>query len=153
AWFVSMVGDDVTIRALNGKPRTIMSKVGRIQTLAFTPDGTRLCIVTNNASDDLPTSNTRITIFGRDARGWRQTNTHTVEGARQENDAAFLSRDVLLLDAELIDLSTGRSTPSAAPELSAVSGDGRALLFLDNTGNYQRWARVVDGKIGPLLEA
>ena len=153
AWVASIDSGVLTIRATRGKPQVLMRKLRAIQTMVFSGDGGRFCVVTNESTDDTPSGNTTLTIFDRKGRHWKRVAKHIVEGSRQENDAAFVSRDQLLLDDNLIDLRTGRTTPTNTPWLSAVSSDGQAVLFLDHSGKRQQWARVSDGKLGPLLDA
>jgi len=155
AWVASQHRDQLTIRALAagsrgpGKPAVVLRGVRTVQSLAFTHDGTRLVVVRNQASGDLPTGDTEVVWFDRRGVAWRRAGAATLPGARQENDAAFLSRDRLLVDDLVLDLPTGAATPSGAPGLRALSADATAVLLHTADGSEPQWARVVDGQLGP----
>ncbi len=151
-WVASLGEDGLTVRTIGGAPIALDRGLRRLQTLTFSSDGTRLAVVRNASTDDQPTGNTEVLVFDRHQRSWRRAAALTVSGARQENDAAFLSHERLLVDDEVLDLSTGARSPSSATGLSAVSTDGSMLLFSGGDGTA-RWARVLDGQIGPIAAA
>lgn len=152
AWVASLGDEGLSIRAFGRAPMVVEPRMRRIQTLAFSDDGSRLAVVRNGSSDDQPAGDTEIVVFDRRGSGWRRARSYRLAGARQENDAAFLSRDRLLLDAQIIELTTGAVAPAPTDGLSAASSDGRTLLFVGGDGTA-RWARLIDGRLGPLEQA
>ncbi len=151
-WVASLGDEGLGIRRFGGSPIVLVRGLLRLQTLAFSPDGARLALVRNAASDDLPAGDTEVVIFDRHGSSWRRAAAYKLPGARQENDAAFLSRERLLVDATVLDLATGAVSPAPATGLSAASADGRTLLFNADDGGA-RWVRIADGQLGPLVKA
>jgi hypothetical protein len=151
-WVASLGDEGLTIRRFDGSPIVLVRGLRRLQTLAFSPDGARLALVRNAASDDLPAGDTAIVVFDRRGSSWKRSAAHKLPGARQENDAAFLSHERLLVDATVLDLVTGAVSPAPATGLSAVSADGQTLLFSADDGSA-RWARIAGAELGPLVKA
>jgi hypothetical protein len=131
-------------------PQVVVAATDLVQTMAFSSDGTRLLVVTNQSSGDQPGGKTHVAVFARDDKTWKPLTAFDAGDARQADQAMFVGNDQVLVDDQLFDVKTHAVVKTLDNPLAVASADGRALALHDDSGEHPQWAKITGGKLGAL---
>jgi hypothetical protein len=148
AWIACESRQELVMFSLRGERTVLVKRPRQFGLPAFSPDSSRFFVVVEDRDHVIPEDTVGAQIFDRGKTGWKLATKRTLATVAGVGHAAMRTREMILLNDRIINLTTGVEASRAGRSVDAVSSDGRAVLLSDHTGMSYWFELVVGNNLG-----